>query len=101
MFPVSCTGDNHVCPMMTPATPPIPHVGGPVVNSGQAIVRIMGRPVAVAGAGITVCSGMSGPDPITQGSPVVKIMGMPVARVTSLCSHGGTLVTGSPLVRCP
>lgn len=99
MFPVSCIGDQHVCPIVPPAGP-VPHVGGPVVNPGQGIVRIAGRPVAVV-TGTTMCTPVPAPDPIVQGSPIVRITGLPVARVTSMCSHGGTLITGSPFVRCP
>ncbi len=30
-LPAARITDMHVCPMQTPATPPIPHVGGPAV----------------------------------------------------------------------
>ena len=30
MPPAARIGDMHVCPMVTPGTPPIPHVGGPI-----------------------------------------------------------------------
>jgi uncharacterized Zn-binding protein involved in type VI secretion len=29
-MPAARLGDMHVCPMVTPGTPPVPHVGGPV-----------------------------------------------------------------------
>ena len=29
MPPAARIGDMHVCPMVTPGVPPIPHVGGP------------------------------------------------------------------------
>ena len=35
-------GDNHVCPMQTPGTPPIPHVGGPITGPGVPNVLIGG-----------------------------------------------------------
>ncbi|UJF17654.1 type VI secretion protein, partial [Vibrio sp. SS-MA-C1-2] len=30
--------DMHTCPMQTPGTPPIPHVGGPIVGPGAVTV---------------------------------------------------------------
>ena len=34
--------DLHVCPMVTPALPPIPPVGGPLIGAGVATVLIGG-----------------------------------------------------------
>jgi len=31
-------GDMHVCPMVTPGVPPIPHVGGPVVQGAPTVI---------------------------------------------------------------
>ncbi|MFN3145168.1 MAG: PAAR domain-containing protein [Paracoccaceae bacterium] len=76
----------------------VPHVGGPVTNPGQTIVRVTGRHVAVVG-GQTTCTGMPGPDPMVMGSPILRIMGSPVVRITDMTSHGGQLVVGSPIVR--
>ena len=36
--PAACVGDLHVCPMVTPAVPPIPHVGGPILPPGGITV---------------------------------------------------------------
>ena len=33
--PAARISDMHVCPMMTPMIPPIPHVGGPIVAGGM------------------------------------------------------------------
>jgi len=30
MPPAARIGDMHTCPMVTPGTPPVPHVGGPL-----------------------------------------------------------------------
>lgn len=98
MPPVCTTGDMHACPMMTPATPPIPHVGGPVTVPGQIIVRVMNMPVAVV-SGQTLCTGMPGPDPMVRGSTMVRITGMPVMRIGDGTSHGGVMISGKPTVR--
>ena len=95
-MPVSLLGDTHVCPMILPNG--VPHVGGPVVNPGQTFVRVTGRPVAVVG-GHTICTGGPWPDPMVKGSMIVRIAGCPVRRVTDMTSHGGKMVTGSPIVR--
>lgn len=95
-MPVSLLGDHHVCPMPAPSGGA--HVGGPVINPGQVIVRVTGRPVAVIG-GQCVCVGLPGPDPLVKGSAFVRITGKPVVRVTDSTAHGGQLVVGSPIVR--
>lgn len=33
-LPAARLTDMHVCPMQTPAVPPIPHVGGPITGPG-------------------------------------------------------------------
>ena len=33
-MPAARVGDMHVCPMVTPGVPPIPHVGGPILPPG-------------------------------------------------------------------
>jgi len=47
-MPAACMGDMHVCPMVTPATPPIPHVGGPI-TLGSTGVFIGKKPAARMG----------------------------------------------------
>jgi len=32
--PAARLGDMHMCPMVTPGLPPIPHVGGPITGPG-------------------------------------------------------------------
>ena len=41
--------DMHVCPMVTPGLPPIPHVGGPISGPGAPTVLIGGMPAARMG----------------------------------------------------
>ena len=47
-IPAATLGDMHVCPMVTPATPPIPHVGGPI-TLGSTGVFIGKKPAARMG----------------------------------------------------
>ena len=52
MPPAARISDMHVCPMVTPGVPPIPHVGGPV-SVGCPTVLIGGLPAArVGGMGL-------------------------------------------------
>lgn len=85
----------HVCPMQTPAVPPIPHVGGPISGPGCPTVLIGNMPAATLGD-MAVCVGP--PDSILMGSPTVLIGGKPAARMGDTCAHGGTIVVGCPTV---
>ena len=85
----------HTCPMQTPGTPPIPHVGGPVVGPGVPTVLIGGMPAAVVGD-LCICVGP--PDSILMGSATVLIGGKPAARMGDTTAHGGVIVAGSPTV---
>ena len=93
--PAARIGDMHVCPMVTPGVPPIPHVGGPVTGPGCPTVLIGGMPAAVMGD-MCVCTGP--PDTIILGSTGVMIGGKPAARMGDQCVHGGTIVLGCPTV---
>lgn len=83
-------GTNHVCPMVTGATP---HVGGPVVGPGCPGVLINGQPVALMGD-TCVCNGA--PDTIVQGYPGILVNGVPIAVQGCMTAHGGILPTGVP-----
>ncbi len=67
--PAARMGDMHVCPMLTPGVPPIPHVGGPVVL-GSFGVLIGGQPAARMGD-MLMCVGP--PDTIAMGCFTVLI----------------------------
>jgi uncharacterized Zn-binding protein involved in type VI secretion len=69
--PAARVGDMHTCPMVTPGTPPVPHVGGPIAT-GSATVLIGGQPAARVGDTAT-CTGP--PDAIVAGCPTVLIGG--------------------------
>lgn len=68
-LPAARMGDMHVCPMMTPAVPPIPHVGGPIML-GSPMVLIGGMPAARMGD-MAMCVGP--PSTILMGCPTVLI----------------------------
>src|SRR5580704_1074793 len=93
--PAARLTDMHVCPMVTPGLPPIPHVGGPVTGPGCPTVLIGGMPAAVMGD-MCVCVGP--PDTIILGSTGVFFGGKPAARMGDSTAHGGTIVLGCPTV---
>jgi uncharacterized Zn-binding protein involved in type VI secretion len=96
MPPAARLGDMHVCPMQTPGTPPIPHVGGPITGPGVPNVLIAKMPAAVVGD-MCVCVGP--PSTIVMGSTKVMIGKKPAARVGDSTAHGGTITgPGAPTV---
>lgn len=88
-------GDMHTCPMVTPGTPPVPHVGGTILPPGEPTVLIGGMPAARVGD-MATCIGP--PDSIVKGSATVLIGGMPAARMGDSTAHGGAIVAGCPTV---
>jgi uncharacterized Zn-binding protein involved in type VI secretion len=84
--------DMHVCPMVTPGVPPIPHVGGPILPPCCPTVIIEMMPAARVGD-MCVCVGP--PDVIAMGSTSVMIGFQPAARLNDMTAHGGTIVTSA------
>ncbi len=96
MPPAARVSDMHTCPMVTPGTPPVPHVGGPVLPPGCPLVLIGNLPAARVGD-MATCVGP--PDSIVKGSATVLIGNLPAARVGTPSVHGGTIVPpGCPTV---
>jgi uncharacterized Zn-binding protein involved in type VI secretion len=96
MPPAARVGDMHTCPMVTPGTPPVPHVGGPILPPGCVTVLIAGQPAARVGD-MAVCVGP--PDVIAMGSVTVLIGGQPAARLGDPTAHGGVITApGAPMV---
>lgn len=85
----------HMCPMVTPGTPPIPHVGGPVIGPGVPTVLICNMPAATMG---DMCMCVGPPDTIILGSTGVFIGGKMAARMGDMCAHGGMITMGAPTV---
>lgn len=94
MPPAARITDMHACPMVTPGTPPIPHVGGPIVK-GQPTVLIGFMPAARIG---DTCICVGPPDAIVKGEPTVLIGYSPAARMGDSTAHGGTIAAGLPTV---
>jgi uncharacterized Zn-binding protein involved in type VI secretion len=95
MPPAARITDMHVCPMVTPGVPPIPHVGGPILPAGEPTVLIGGLPAARVGD-MATCVGP--PDSIVVGAFTVLIGNKPAARVGDQTAHGGSIVVGLPTV---
>ncbi|WAC71476.1 PAAR domain-containing protein [Roseateles sp. SL47] len=95
MPPAARITDLHVCPMVTPGLPPVPHVGGPVIGPGVATVLIGNLPATVVGDSLT-CVGP--PDTLVMGSSTVLIGSRPAGRMGDSTAHGGTISLGLPTV---
>ena len=95
MPPASRLTDMHICPMVTPGLPPIPHVGGPISGPCAPNVLIGGLPAGRV-TDMAVCVGP--PDVIAKGSPTVLIGNLMAARIGDLTVHGGVIVMGFPTV---
>lgn len=95
MPPAARITDMHVCPMITPAPVPIPHVGGPISGPCVPTVLIGALPAAVVG---DMCICVGPPDTIVKGSATVMIGGKSAARMGDLTAHGGSVVLGLPTV---
>jgi len=95
MPPASRITDMHMCPMLTPGVPPIPHVGGPITGPGVPTVLIGSVPASVLGD-MCVCVGP--PATVIKGSATVLISGRPAARMGDSTAHGGSIVLGFPTV---
>ena len=93
--PAARVTDMTMCPMVTPGTPPVPHVGGPITGPCSPNVLIGGL-LAARMTDTAQCVGP--PDMIAKGSSTVYINGLQAARVLDLTAHGGRIATGCPSV---
>ena len=93
----SVLGDMHVCPMVTPGTPPIPHVGGPVLPPCVPTVLAGKKPATPIG---NTCVCVGPPDVTVKGSATVLIQKRMWVRIgIDSTAHGGTIVgPGCPTV---
>ncbi|PZW50996.1 putative Zn-binding protein involved in type VI secretion [Humitalea rosea] len=92
--PASRITDMHVCPMVTPGVPPIPHVGGPIL-SGMPTVLTGALPQARV---TDMCLCVGPPDVIVKGSMTVLVGSLPAARIGDMTAHGGAIILGFPTV---
>ena len=95
MQPAARIGDMQTCPMATPGTPPIPHVGGPITGPGCPQVLIGFMPASVVGD-LAICVGP--PAPLVKGAVKTLIGGRPAVRLGDTTGHGGVVVSGCPTV---
>lgn len=93
--PAARLTDMTACPMVTPGTPPIPHVGGPIIGPCSPNVITGGMPQAMV-SDMSQCVGP--PATIIKGSATVLVNGKPAARIGDMTNHGGNIVTGFPTV---
>lgn len=94
-LPAARLGDMHICPMVTPGVPPVPHVGGPILPPCAPTVLICSVPAARM---TDMCTCVGPPDTIIKGSSTVLISNLPAARMGDPTVHGGTIVAGAPTV---
>ena len=85
--PAARAGDMHLCPMVTPGTPPIPHIGGPIP---------MGCPTVLIGGMMAARMG----DPTAHGGMIS--IGLPTVLIGEVGSGQASALTqaaasGSPL----
>jgi len=91
MFPQSRLTDMHLCPMMNPGVPPIPHVGGPIIGPCSPDTLVGFLPAARV-TDEAMCLGP--PDTIVKGSSSVLINFLPAARIMDMTAHGGMIILG-------
>ncbi len=120
MLPAARIGDNHVCPMVTPGVPPIPHVGGPFVMGSPTVLvgdmpqsRVTDQLICVGPPDMavmgepTVLVGMVGAGGLAGAMGGLQSMGIPVpmssssatgasAATATLLSDGTTLTSVPP-----
>ena len=94
--PAARVGDHHTCPQVTPGSPPVPHVGGPVLPAGASTTLIGSQPAASV-TGMCACVGP--PDTIVTGSLGVIVGNLCAACAGDPTAHGGTIVGGTPSVQ--
>ncbi|GAA0774866.1 hypothetical protein E1180_02050 [Roseibium denhamense] len=95
-FPAARVTDLTACPMFVPATPPIPHIGGPIIPPCCPTVLTGGLPQARVSDQAVCAAG--GPATIVTGAWNVLVDDRPAARILDMTSHGGRIITGMPTV---
>src|SRR4051812_13039452 len=92
----ACRFDLFFCTCVTPAQPPIPHLGG-VIAEGSPNVICEGQPMARMGDKV-LCGG--GPGFVMTGVDKVFVNGRPATRVLESISHqkSSQIATGAKKV---
>jgi uncharacterized Zn-binding protein involved in type VI secretion len=85
-------GDMHVCPMVTPGTPPIPHVGGPITLGSTGV--LIGKKPAARMGDMAICVGP--PSTIILGCMTVLI-----GEIGGGAGGGGAVAVQGQAVEAP
>ncbi len=97
--PAATLGDMHTCPMATPATPPIPHVGGPIILGSTGV--FIGKKPAARMGDMAVCVGP--PSTIILGAVNVLIgevgSGSSASSANKASKAKGAQITGPKKVK--
>ena len=96
-MPAARVSDMHMCPMITPGVPPIPHVGGPILPPCAVTVLTGGLPQARV-TDMATCVGP--PDVIVKGSLTVLVNDLPAGGrrfVQRVDGYKATFVAGVPI----
>ncbi len=94
MPPASRITDMHVCPMVTPGVPPIPHIGGPILTGAPTVITVFLPQARIS----DMCMCVGPPDVIVKGSATVIVTYLPAARIGDTTAHGGAIILGAPTV---
>jgi len=98
MPPAAVILNKHICPMVTPGVPPVPHAGGGMIVLGCPNVLIGKLPAARMGDTV-LCNGPPPhPDTIIKGSVTVFIGKKPAAMMSGTTGMGGAVIQGCPTV---
>ena len=93
-MPAARVTDMHTCPMVTPGTPPVPHVGGPILPAGCPTVLIGFMPAARVGDGWQPL-GFS-PDALTEGITTLRAEARACGRDASKIPVAISMTLGAP-----
>lgn len=88
-MPAARIGDMHTCPVVTPGTPPVPHVGG-AITMGSPTVLIGNMPAARV---TSVCTCTGPPDTIRPPGGVKTLIGLGSAGGPVVASVSGDSTT--------
>ena len=94
MKPAARLTDMHMCPMVIPGVPLIPHVGGPVMKGAATV--LIGMMPAARQMDMAMCVGP--PATIAMGPPPVLTENLMAARMGDPTMHGGMITVGCPTV---
>ena len=78
----------HLCPMVNPGVPPIPHVGGPILDRAPTVLTGM---LQARHRSVRAWDRL---DIIVKGSTTCLVCSLPAARILDQTAHGGVIILG-------